>query len=1221
MADETKIIRIVVDSSRAVDGSAAATRALQALEKQAAASGGVLARMEKSIDSAGAAIKAFIVYDLSSRLLEMAKSALEVAAGLDELAQQLGVSAQYLQAVQFAAVQSGVKLEQLETGISKFSQKMGEAAAGNKDMIDSLNSVGVKILDTHGKLRPTEELLTNIAQAILKIDDPAKRASAAVDFFGKAGTRMLPLLAEMAKGLDGMGKAAKDAGAMISDETIAKLDALADRSERTRLVMRALFAENAAGPLTAALDFINGRVENLSKLLKAATSDWKTLLLATPAAVLAPGAILGSILGPTASGAAQSTISGAEKQLATLMTERGQFTDPTVTAEYDKKIAEQNAIRHNALVTLERLKAGPGKFDSDVTAPPVTVVGDGAGQPGVKGAGDDVAKRLNKQVEALKLAAAAQNDMTAAARAGDQAFQEQDIKLKSLQQALGVYGDTAKATDPQVRALAKSLEEWNRQVIQGKAAEGFVLATTELEKQNEILRVQNKLINEAPEVQARELALLKAKNEEAKAGGAINDDDKERRRAAIEDNEKLKIQAEELKKAQELWTEPLKQALRDIQTTAANAFEEMLNSGNISFEALGQTFKKIIIRMAAEFLALATIRPIMSVVVNAVGGSGTASQMGLGGGGGGAGGGGLLGGGGGGLGSMFGGGGGGLGDMWAGATGGNGIGGLFQGAVPSQAGVMGPQMPGALNAGSGLQMGSFGMGNVSGALGVGMGAMSLLTNKKPTTASTIGGVGQMVGGALMMIPTPWTMAAGAVISLASSVLPGLFGGTPEPPKNDAQGSLIWGGNGFFTNGGAYGPDANSTGLENSLKGVSGGITSLFNSLGGVKDASKVYGLDLQSFAQGDFKNQTSFIVGPDGSRKKWGQGSTEQDVGLGTASAEVALESILGGAVGKITDNMRKALDSLNDAGGPATLDQIQATVTEVKSFDDAMAGIGKTMTAAEQALKGVDDQFASFYATASKYGLDTTALDAAKNAARLKVGTDFASSITDQLLDPTTLALKQIGDERTALTLNNSALMGVAGYLDQTNNIEELYAKKRQKIIEDAAAAATAATQAAADAMKAAADAAARSIDALQATIAKLTYGDLSQASPAASLSGYRGSYTTTLAAARAGDATALGNLSGAAEAYANSARSYFGSSPEYFALLDQIRKDLDERVGAIAGGVSSSGTVATGSNAAVNAALQGNADLRAMVSDLASKFSQAMETIAALTAQLQRK
>ncbi|NDH64639.1 MAG: hypothetical protein EBY18_24000, partial [Alphaproteobacteria bacterium] len=145
MAEETKIIRIIVDSSKAVDGSAAATRALEKLERSTASMDTALARMERGLGGIGSLIKANLALalaDVAARMVQMAKGAFDAAAGMDELAEQLGVTAKGLQGLQFSAVQSGVKLEQLETGVAKFSQKMGEAAGGSKEMIEALDRIG-----------------------------------------------------------------------------------------------------------------------------------------------------------------------------------------------------------------------------------------------------------------------------------------------------------------------------------------------------------------------------------------------------------------------------------------------------------------------------------------------------------------------------------------------------------------------------------------------------------------------------------------------------------------------------------------------------------------------------------------------------------------------------------------------------------------------------------------------------------------------------------------------------------------------------------------------------------------------------------------------------------------------------------------------------------------------------------------------------------------------
>ena len=267
MAEATQIIRLVIDSSKAVEGSAAATRALEKLERSTASMDGALSRMERGLASVGGMVKAqlaLMVAELGARFVQMGKDSLKAVAGLDDLAEQLGVTTKFLQASQFAAVQSGVKLEQLEAGYSKFSQKMGEAAEGSKEMVEALDKLGIKNLDVAGKLRPTEALMEDVARAIVSIEDPARRSAAAVDFFGKAGTRMLPMLKDIANGADSMAERAKAAGTMISEELIAKLKLMDDRAEVSSLRARALFAQLGAPIVTAALDAVNKVLESIA---------------------------------------------------------------------------------------------------------------------------------------------------------------------------------------------------------------------------------------------------------------------------------------------------------------------------------------------------------------------------------------------------------------------------------------------------------------------------------------------------------------------------------------------------------------------------------------------------------------------------------------------------------------------------------------------------------------------------------------------------------------------------------------------------------------------------------------------------------------------------------------------------------------------------------------------------------------------------------------------
>lgn len=180
-------------------------------------------------------------------------SAMEVA-DFGEKADQIGTTVETMQALQYAAVQNGIGFEQLDGGIGKFSQKIGEAAEGSKEMIEALQRLNVNILGANGSLRPTEDILFEVAKKITSIDDPARRAAAAVDFFGKAGMKMIPLLAEMSKGQDAFVDASQRAGAIVGDETVAKLDKFADRLSASGLKWRATFATIAA----KAVEFAEG---------------------------------------------------------------------------------------------------------------------------------------------------------------------------------------------------------------------------------------------------------------------------------------------------------------------------------------------------------------------------------------------------------------------------------------------------------------------------------------------------------------------------------------------------------------------------------------------------------------------------------------------------------------------------------------------------------------------------------------------------------------------------------------------------------------------------------------------------------------------------------------------------------------------------------------------------------------------------------------------------
>ena len=1176
MAEETKIIRIIVDSSRAVDGSAAATRALQNLQQSAASIDTAMSRMEGSLGRIGGYMKAnlaIMAAEIAARFVQMGKDAFNAVAGLDELSEQLGVTTKFLQGAQFAAVQSGVKLEQLETGFSKFSQKMGEAANGSKDMVEALNALGVKNLDVAGKLRPTEALMHDVAEAILKIDEPAKRAAAAVDFFGKAGTRMLPMLADIAAGSETMAQKAAAAGAMIDEKTIKALEKLADRSEVASLRWRAMTATLGEPIATWAMEKINSLLESVLKNL-----DRVKELEATKG-----------------SRALQNDAQNLDEQIA--------------AQQALLKINPGNKMVQASLAALEKRKqAATDAANAEIAQRATTLMVSGTFAPtepldapgvstsSIKGAGQAEADKIAKLKSDTKLDLEAANAYAAASERGARAVADLEVHFKALKAAQDAYGKTAEQNAGQVAALTATIEAQMKATDRAKNLKEFNLGTEDLERSNQLLEVENALINASAETRAREIALIKLKNEvQSKGLDESNELEKaaiDRRSDAITQNERLKAQGEELKKANELWTAPLKSALESIQRTGADAFEQMLTSGNFTFQSLGDTFKKIVIRMAAEFMALATIRPVMSVIVNAVSPSMGAS-LGYGGVNGGMGGMQMPGGGLGGM-QMPGGmggmelpswlGGGSVSEFFA-----QPVGSLFSSAAPAGGYAdVGALLASGNTGASAAATGATSVGSALGAgLGIGMGAYQAITSK--SLGGTLGGIGQMIGGGMMLIPG--MQIPGMIVSALSAILPSIIGEPDTRTHSSTNASLRYGSGSWYTTGGAYGANANSGQSESALRGTTAGIDSVFGLMGGVKDASKVWGLNLNSWtAQGkdwSYTSRDTSLVDPTtGTQEAWRMNMGDM---MDTGAAQVAIRSILSGAVGEISATMKTALESMRAASMG-----IKETAESIVFVDEVYERFGKGALTVRTQFRELEQQFSSMTDKATKLGLALAPIEAEQAKQTKRVAQDFL----DSMLDPLAVQLRALNDERTQSLANAEYIRDNVKdvYVDMTR-IAEYWTKKETDLREQFYAG---------------------SVSSLQALLQKLTYGDLANASPDTTLSGTRGTYSATLAQSKAGSGMATSNLAGYAESYASAARSYFGSSPEYAAIVEQIRRDLEERVGANGSGTASANSA---TNEATNAVLQSNAELRAMVSDLVSRLSATNDALAAATAQIQRR
>ena len=170
-----------------------------------------------------------------------AKNLLTVGDRLQKVSLQLGISVPKLQAYQFAASQSGVNTEALNTALNKFNTRIGEAALRTPESTTAFTNLGISIFDTNGELKESPKLLEEASDKIAGMKSPAEKSAAAVALFGKAGVDMLPLLNLGAEGVKAYEQTLVDAGAVISQDAADDISTFNDKIDLLSRTFQATF--------------------------------------------------------------------------------------------------------------------------------------------------------------------------------------------------------------------------------------------------------------------------------------------------------------------------------------------------------------------------------------------------------------------------------------------------------------------------------------------------------------------------------------------------------------------------------------------------------------------------------------------------------------------------------------------------------------------------------------------------------------------------------------------------------------------------------------------------------------------------------------------------------------------------------------------------------------------------------------------------------------------
>lgn len=200
---------------------------------------------------------------------KMIKDGLDYAASIGEVASQLGVTTRELQAYRYAATQVNLTQEEIEKGLAKLTLSIGKAGSGAKAESHSFESLGISIRDAEGNIRPTGEVLLDLADRLQAIPDPAQRAAAAYAVLGRQGQKLIPLLEGGSAGLKQFAADADEAGMIIADGDIAKADETADKIETLTSALKVDFSREVAKNADSILLIVSALAKLIGWLTKA----------------------------------------------------------------------------------------------------------------------------------------------------------------------------------------------------------------------------------------------------------------------------------------------------------------------------------------------------------------------------------------------------------------------------------------------------------------------------------------------------------------------------------------------------------------------------------------------------------------------------------------------------------------------------------------------------------------------------------------------------------------------------------------------------------------------------------------------------------------------------------------------------------------------------------------------------------------------------------------
>ncbi len=179
---------------------------------------------------------------------ELGKMSVDAAARADEILTEStisGITTETYQELAYAAELVDTSLDTIQGSLVKVTKSMSSAAGGNKKMIANFKKLGVSVKNADGTLRDSEDVFSDVIDALGKIENETERDAMAMEVLGKSAGDLKPLIAAGGDALNQLRQEAHDVGYVMNSETLEGFGAFDDNIQKLKNGAEA--AQNAIG--------------------------------------------------------------------------------------------------------------------------------------------------------------------------------------------------------------------------------------------------------------------------------------------------------------------------------------------------------------------------------------------------------------------------------------------------------------------------------------------------------------------------------------------------------------------------------------------------------------------------------------------------------------------------------------------------------------------------------------------------------------------------------------------------------------------------------------------------------------------------------------------------------------------------------------------------------------------------------------------------------------